>query len=107
MDRPLDVVVDAIDSLNPKVELLAAAVEKNIKVVSSMGAASRFDPLKVRVGDISQTHACPLARFVRKRLKRKGVERGIRCVFSVEETKRFFADDEEEESLRIGRSSGL
>lgn len=106
LDGPLDVVVDAIDSLNPKVELLAAAVEKNIKVVSSMGAASRFDPLKVRVGDISQTHACPLARFVRKRLKRKGVERGIRCVFSVEETREAFSlpTDEEEESLRIGRS---
>lgn len=81
---PLDAVVDAIDSIAPKVELIAAARQGGLKIVSSMGAATRTNPLAIRVGDISETEICPLARFVRKKLRRRGIETGVRCVFSVE-----------------------
>jgi len=81
---PLDALIDAVDSLGPKVRLLAAAVKAGATVVSSMGAATRTEPQAIRVADISATDVCPLARLVRKRLRRQGVERGILCVYSVE-----------------------
>ncbi len=81
--RP-DVLIDAIDSLNAKVSLLYHAVDAGIPVVSSMGAATRTDPLAVRVADLADTAQCPLARFVRKRLRRRGIESGIRCIYSLE-----------------------
>lgn len=84
----LDVVIDAIDSLNCKVALLEAAVRRGLFTVSSMGAATRLDPAAVRVADLADTNGCPLARFLRKRLRRRGVERGIRCIFSTEPVRR-------------------
>lgn len=81
---PPAVVIDAIDSLNPKVALLAHCVHRELPVISSMGASSRFDFTRVRVGDIAQTTICPLARKVRQRLKRLQVASGITCVYSVE-----------------------
>jgi len=85
LEKPLDAVIDAIDSVSPKVELIAAAVHSGIQVVSSMGAATRMDPAAVRLGDISETDVCPLARYVRKRLRRRGITTGFRCVFSIED----------------------
>lgn len=81
---PTDVVVDAIDSLNPKVNILFEMVQRGIRVVSSMGAARRMDPTAITTGDISKTMACPLARSVRKRLRRMGITSGIHTVFSTE-----------------------
>jgi len=81
--RP-DILIDAIDSLNSKVNLLAAAHEAGIEVISSMGAALRTDPAKIRTGDIMDSYNCPLAKHIRKRLKRRGVGRGMACVFSTE-----------------------
>lgn len=81
---PLDVVVDAIDSVAPKVALIATAVRAGLKVVASMGAATRLDPFLIRVGDISETEVCPLAKFVRKKLRAAGVEHGVRCIYSIE-----------------------
>ncbi len=83
LSADLDVVVDAIDGLNAKVNLLAAARQMKLDVVSSMGAGGRIDSL-VRAGDISDTQVCPLARMVRRRLHRRGVFTGIRCVYSIE-----------------------
>ncbi|MFH1156550.1 MAG: tRNA threonylcarbamoyladenosine dehydratase [Pseudomonadota bacterium] len=83
-ESPTDVVVDAIDSLNAKVNILYELVQRKMAVISCMGAARRLDPGKIRVGDISETQACPLARSVRKRLKRMGVDHGIRCIYSTE-----------------------
>ena len=80
----LDLVVDAIDGLNSKVNLIVGAREMGLTVVSSMGAGGRMDPTQVRVGDISKTHICPLARAVRRRLHRRGVFKGVHCVYSVE-----------------------
>ena len=84
LDPRPDIVVDAIDSLNSKVTLLEAVHRLGIPVVSSMGAGGRMDASQVRVGDISETVICPLARIVRLRLRRRGVASGIPCVYSVE-----------------------
>jgi tRNA A37 threonylcarbamoyladenosine dehydratase len=80
----LDVVVDAIDGLNAKVNLLVAARQMDLSVVSSMGAGGRMDGSLIRTGDISETQVCPLARMVRRRLHRRGVFTGICCVYSLE-----------------------
>jgi tRNA A37 threonylcarbamoyladenosine dehydratase len=82
-DRP-DILIDAIDSLNPKTCLLHDAHENGVIVVSAMGAATRTDPTAVRIADLSKTYNCPLAKFVRKRLARRGIRTGICCVFSCE-----------------------
>lgn len=79
-----DLVIDAIDSLNPKVQLLSACYKQGVRVVSSMGAALKTDPSLVRRGDISQATNCPLASRLRKRLKKEGIENGISCVYSLE-----------------------
>ena len=84
LDPPCDAVIDAIDSLGPKVALLAAAARRGLFIVSSMGAATRTDPGAVRVDDLSKTVHCPLARLVRKRLRRQGIQSGIQCVYSSE-----------------------
>jgi len=81
-----DYVVDAIDSLTPKVTLLQRAHEKGFKLVSSMGAGDKLDPTRIRIADIADTQKCQLGRFVRKRLRRFGVTTGITAVYSLEET---------------------
>jgi tRNA threonylcarbamoyladenosine dehydratase len=85
-DTP-DAVVDAIDSLSPKVILISACVKKGLFLVSSLGAASRMDPAAVRCGDISETRNCPLGRMIRKKLHKQGVFEGVRCVYSLEAAK--------------------
>ncbi len=84
LDNTPDAIIDAIDSLGPKLSLLEAAAKAGLFVVSSMGAATRLDFRQVRVGDISETDVCPLARRIRKNLKKRGIPSGIRCVFSTE-----------------------
>lgn len=79
-----DYVLDCIDSVSPKLMLIKAAKKRKIKIVSSMGAGGKMDPSKVMVRDISKTHNCFLARQVRKRLKKEGINKGFRCVFSTE-----------------------
>jgi len=79
-----DFVVDAIDSLSPKVFLLYSAVQKGIPIVSSMGAGAKIDPSQVKIADISKSINCSLARVVRKRLRSKGISKGIPVVFSTE-----------------------
>jgi len=80
----VDFVVDAIDSLGPKASLLESCVNKKIPVISSMGAASRFDPAKIELVDISKSRICPLAKKVRKYLHRRGIDKGIPVVYSFE-----------------------
>ncbi len=81
--RP-DVVIDAIDSLNPKVQVLTMLHRSGFKIFSSMGAALRTDPSQIRVSDIAETKHCPLARRLRKRLRTNNIESGITCVYSTE-----------------------
>jgi tRNA A37 threonylcarbamoyladenosine dehydratase len=77
-------IVDAIDTLSPKAFLLYHAVRLRIPVISSMGAGAKTDPSMVRIADISKTMNCSLARAVRKRLKNKGINKGVPVVFSTE-----------------------
>ncbi len=90
-----DILIDAIDSMNPKVQLLTEAHSRGIPTISSMGAALRSDPTQVRIADIMDTKNCPLARRLRGRLRRAGVERGISCVFSTEEVFSHYQEPEE------------
>ncbi|NLO71108.1 MAG: tRNA threonylcarbamoyladenosine dehydratase [Porphyromonadaceae bacterium] len=84
-EKKYDYVVDAIDTLSPKVYLLKTCVEKDIKIVSAMGAGAKTDPTKVKIDDISQSNHCPLAKAVRKRLQKKGIKSGIKVVYSTED----------------------
>lgn len=84
LDPGFDYLVDAIDTLSPKVFLIYHAVAKKIPVVSSMGAGGKFDPVRVSVDDISQTTDCTLARILRKRLHRLGIREGVTAVYSPE-----------------------
>lgn len=81
---PYDYVVDAIDTLSPKLALIAAALERRLPLVSSMGAGAKMDPTKLEIADISKTHHCPLAHMLRKRLHKLGIRSGFRAVFSPE-----------------------
>jgi tRNA threonylcarbamoyladenosine dehydratase len=84
LSLPLDVVIDAIDSLSSKVALLSAAHGLGRPTITCMGASTRLDPLCVRAGDISESSICPLAKMVRKKLHARGIFKGIRCVYSIE-----------------------
>ncbi len=79
-----DYAVDAIDTLSPKLALIAAALERRIPLVSSMGAGAKTDPTQLEIADISKTHHCPLAHMLRKRLHKIGIRSGFRAVFSPE-----------------------
>ncbi|MDD9301485.1 MAG: tRNA threonylcarbamoyladenosine dehydratase [Desulfobacter sp.] len=80
----LDMVVDAIDGLNSKVNLIFGAKTMGLNLVSSMGAAGRVDISMIRTGDLFESSVCPLARMVRQRLRRRGLSHGVPCVYSVE-----------------------
>ena len=68
-----DYVVDAIDSLSAKIELIATAKAAGVRIISAMGAGNKLDPTAFKVEDISKTKVCPLARAVRTRLKKRGI----------------------------------
>lgn len=84
LDPGFDYVVDAIDTLSPKLFLIYNAYLRKYPVVSSMGAGGKFDPSKVTACDISETKNCPLARNIRKRLHHYGIIEGITAVYSPE-----------------------
>lgn len=77
----LTAVVDAIDDVAAKVELIALLHGRSAPLVSCMGAGGRLETEGLRVADISATRGCPLARVVRRRLRQKGIARGVTCVF--------------------------
>lgn len=79
-----DYVVDAIDTLSPKLALIKGALDRGIPLVSSMGAGAKTDPTLLEIKDISKTHHCPLAHMLRKRLHKIGIRRGFKAVFSPE-----------------------
>ena len=79
-----DYVVDAIDTLSPKLALIKGALDRGIPIVSSMGAGAKTDPTLMEIKDIAKTHHCPLAHMLRKRLHKIGIKRGFWAVFSPE-----------------------
>lgn len=80
----IDFLVDAIDTLSPKMALIKYCMDRHIPLVSSMGAGAKTDATKVRLADISKSFNCPLASVVRKRLRRMGIKKGFQAVFSEE-----------------------
>lgn len=80
----IDYVVDAIDTLSPKIALIQHCLEKSYPLVSSMGSGAKLDATKVRLSDISETYRCPLAHMLRKRLHKLGIREGFLAVFSEE-----------------------
>ncbi|MGD1822768.1 MAG: tRNA threonylcarbamoyladenosine dehydratase [Pleomorphochaeta sp.] len=99
IDNDCDLVIDAIDSLNPKCSLLSYCYLNNIPIISSMGAALRRDPILIQSGDLFDTYGCPLAKLVRKRLRRRGVDRGIEVIYSPEVIRFEYKNPEEEEHV--------
>jgi len=81
--RP-DFVVDAIDTLSPKIALAQYCLAGGIPLVSSMGSGGKYDATQVRIADIGKTYECPLARMMRKRLHKLGIDKGFLAVFSPE-----------------------
>lgn len=83
LEKP-DYIIDAIDSVTPKLTFLKLAYKSKIPIVSSMGAGAKLDPTQIKVVDISKTIVCPFAQQVRKMLKKENIYKGIKCVFSPE-----------------------
>ncbi len=84
LDRRYDAVIDGIDNLAAKLDLLETCVRRGLSVFASMGAGSRLDPTRVRVTDIAQTHTDPFARLVRVGLRDRGITSGVTCVWTDE-----------------------
>ena len=108
MIQPYDYVVDAIDTLSPKIFLLYYGLRNGQRIVSSMGAGGKTDPTQIKVADLSETCHCRLAHFLRKRLRKLGVEKGIQAVFSTEFASREsveLCDDEPNKKSVVGTIS--
>jgi len=83
--KNIDYLVDAIDTLAPKIELITYCVQQGIPIVSAMGAGAKYDATALQITDISKSYNCPLAHQLRKRLRReKGIKHGVKVVFSTE-----------------------
>ncbi len=108
LDNDYDYVVDAIDTISPKLFLILHCLNRNLKIVSSMGAGGKTDPSKISIADISKTYNCKLAKSIRKRLHRKGINHGVSVVFSSELTDKdavLEVDDEENKKSTVGTIS--
>lgn len=84
LEHGYDYVIDAIDTLSPKVYLIYHSVRLGLRLVSSMGAGGKTDPSQIRVTDIDETYNCKLAYYMRKRLHKLGIKTGFKAVFSPE-----------------------
>ena len=104
-----DYVVDCIDTLSPKLALIAAALERKMPLVSSMGAGAKVDPTQLEIKDISKTHHCPLAHMLRKRLHKIGIYKGFRAVFSPEPIREgaMILSEEQNKKSQVGTISYL
>jgi tRNA A37 threonylcarbamoyladenosine dehydratase len=80
----LDYVVDAIDHITAKLDLIKRATAMGLDLVSCMGAGNKLDPTKFVVADIAKTHTDPLAKVIRTELRRAGISRGVKVVYSTE-----------------------
>lgn len=83
--RLYDYVVDCIDTVSGKLEIISRAKALKVPVISAMGAGNKVDPGQLKVADISRTSVCPLARVMRNELKKRNIKR-LKCVFSTEKT---------------------
>lgn len=107
--RKIDFLVDAIDTLAPKLNLIAYCVHNAVPLVSSMGSGAKYDITKVRITDLSKSFNCPLAYIVRKKLRKMGIEKGFKVVFSEELPDRdaFIEVEEQNKKSQVGTISYL
>ena len=84
LDTPYDYVIDAIDTMSPKLYFILNCIEKKYKLVSSMGAGGKLNPEEVKIADISKSYQCRLAHYIRKHLHKKGIYTGFKVVYSPE-----------------------
>ena len=105
--QKFDYIIDAIDTLKPKVILISESIRLKIPIVSSMGSGGKMDPMQVKIEDISKTHNCGLSRMVRKRLHKLGIRTGFKVVFSPEEVSRdsIIYDSSENKKTNVGTIS--
>ena len=82
---PLDYVLDASDTVSYKIHLIKECLKRKIPVISCMGAANKMDPSRFQVADISKTTVDPIARVIRQKLRKDGIHKGVKVVFSTEE----------------------
>lgn len=83
-DRPYDYIVDAIDLVSAKLDLIETALSRGIPIISALGTGNKLDPTRFEVTDLAKTQNCPLARVMRKELRARGIEH-TRVVYSPEE----------------------
>lgn len=102
-----DYVLDCIDKITSKIHLVRSCYEKKIAIISSMGAANKLDPKLVEVADLSRTRKCRLARTMRRELRKRGIEKGIKVVYSTEEFRPLTGPDAKERKPVLGSSSYL
>ena len=88
-----DYVVDAVDTVKAKLELVCRAKALEVRIISAMGAGNKLDPTRLKVADIYQTSVCPLARVMRTELRKRGIP-GLKVVFSTEEAMKPAEDEE-------------
>ncbi|MDG5786455.1 tRNA threonylcarbamoyladenosine dehydratase [Evansella sp. AB-P1] len=81
----LDFVIDASDTISYKVHLMKECLARNIRIISSMGVANKMDPTRLRIADISETSYDPIAKVVRRKLRKEGIRKGVNVVFSDEQ----------------------
>lgn len=84
LTNPFDYVIDAIDTLSPKIFFIKHCMERSLPLVSSMGAGGRLDPSMIRIGDLSESHGCTFAQVVRKKLHGWGIRTGFQVIYSPE-----------------------
>lgn len=97
-----DYVIDAVDTVTAKLTLIEHAKKHGVKIVSCMGTGGKTDPTMLKVADIKNTTVCPLAKVMRRELKKRGIE-GVKVVYSTEESK--IKDGEEIETKGSGRTA--
>jgi tRNA A37 threonylcarbamoyladenosine dehydratase len=84
LSHPFDYVIDAIDTLSPKVFFIRDCMQRKLPLISSMGAGGRLDPVQIRVADLSESYGCIFAHAVRKKLRGLGIKHGFKVIFSPE-----------------------
>lgn len=84
-EYPLDYVIDASDTVSYKIHLIKQCLQRGIPMISSMGAANKMDPTRFQVADISRTSVDPIARVIRQKLRKEGIKKGVKVVFSTED----------------------
>jgi tRNA A37 threonylcarbamoyladenosine dehydratase len=103
---PFDYLLDCIDDISAKLHLIRQCYARDLPIIVSMGAANKLDPSLLQVADLAKTKKCRLARIIRKELRKQGIERGIKVVFSTEEFRPLANADGERKPI-LGSSSYL